>query len=137
MEFKKKYEAIIGNNKFIDKKFTTVLRKSKLVICTYPETTFVESIVSNIPTILLCLKNIWEFDNNFKKVISLLYKNKIIFFDPNEAAKHVEKINHNPYLWWHNKNTRYAKKIFLKECANISKDWMTEWKKYILKNGTN
>ena len=129
---KEKYKNLFGEKYLTNKNVKSVIKNSKLIVCTYPETTFLESMCSGVPTILLYLHDIWKFDDRFKSTVDNLYKNKIIFYSPEDAADHTEKIINNPYIWWNNKNTLIARNQFFEDCGRISPDWLDEWKKYIL-----
>ena len=129
-----KYKKLFGKKSITNKDVKSVIQQSKLIICTYPETTFLESMVSGTPTILLFMENIWKFDDSFKKMINILHRNNIIFSCPHEAAEHVKSITNDPRKWWDKPSTVEARNYFLSECGNISNNWLNEWKDFILKN---
>ena len=57
-----KYKNLYGKDKIIEGKSSLeVLKLSKIVVCTYPETSFLESMISGIPTILLFKENFCGF----------------------------------------------------------------------------
>lgn len=129
-----KYANLFGEKTITNKNVKSVIKQSKLVICTYPETTFLESMITGVPTVLLFMENIWNFDESHYILVEKLRQNNIIFSCPDEATKHIKNIIHNPKKWWNLKNTVDARNYFLNECGNISKNWLKEWKDYILKN---
>ncbi len=129
-----KYKKFFGNKSITKKNVKKVIQESKLVVCTYPETTFLESMISGVPTILLYMDDIWKFDDSFQDLINNLSKNDIIFSCPQKASQHVKKIIDDPKKWWDNSNTIKARNYFLSECGSISKNWVNEWKDFILKN---
>ena len=90
--------------------------------------------ITGVPTVLLFMENIWNFDESHYILVEKLRQNNIIFSCPDEATKHIKNIIHNPKKWWNLKNTVDARNYFLNECGNISKNWLKEWKDYILKN---
>ena len=128
------YKKLFGKKTIINKDIKSVIKQSKLIVCTYPETTFLESMISGVPTILIFMDNIWNFDDSFKKVVNLLIQNNIIFSCPKKAAKHVKKIINDPKKWWDSHSTTQARNFFLSECGNISDDWLNEWKDFILRS---
>ena len=42
---------------------------SKIIVCTYPETTFLEAMYSGVPTILLYKRDCWETATKFDDLI--------------------------------------------------------------------
>jgi putative transferase (TIGR04331 family) len=103
-----------------EKNIYNVFSKSKIVICFYPETTFSEAIASNIPTILFLKNDIYKLHNRNDKIIKKLKKEKIIFDDPREMARHVNHYWNNFDLWWNNKETKKVVNIFKKEFLGIN-----------------
>ena len=87
---KEKYKNLFGE-KYLTNKNVNQSLNSKLIVCTYPETTFLESMCSGVPTILLYLHDIWKFDDRFKSTVDNLYKNKIIFFIPQKMLQITQK----------------------------------------------
>lgn len=100
---------------------------SKLTVCTFPETAFLESII-NGPTILI---------NDFKKkpIIfckdfnsSLLEKNLISFKSPLDAVKHINKIWDHIDEWWEQKSIKLVieklRKCLCKHDVNPYQTWL-------------
>ena len=48
---KEKYKNLFGEKYLTNKNVKSVIKNSKLIVCTYPETTFLESMCSGVPTI--------------------------------------------------------------------------------------
>lgn len=133
---KERYINEFGKEKILNKDLISVIKESKLVICTYPETTFLESMISGVPTILLYLEKYWEFDKNFSSLVHNLKKNKIIFSDANLALNHIKKIKGKEEEWWQSEKISRVRNQFLKNCGDISPEWISEWKKFIHKQRT-
>ena len=66
--------------------------RSKVIVCTYPETSFFEAMYSGIPTILLYKKEYWEIHSEFDELIEKLIESKILFDNPLFASNHINKI---------------------------------------------
>ncbi len=99
-----------------------VIQKSKLLVCTSPETTFTLSMLSGVPTILLIDKNILELLNpKFTVLIKELIKSKILFCDYYNASKHINKIADNPYEWYNLENVKKTRMKFLKLSFGLNK----------------
>ncbi len=129
-----KYKLIYGTHKITKKSQLEILKLSKVVVCTYPETSFLESIISGIPTILLFKEEFWEAHSNVSNLLYLLKKNQIIFNCPIQASSHIKKIWPNPNIWWDSKSVIDVRKLFLSECGNIGDNWINEWKNFISSN---
>lgn len=111
--------------------FLKNINKSKLIICTYPQTAFSESIISG-PTILLYnQKKEWFIDNKFKKIHAKLVKYKIVFNDPKKAALHINKNWDNIDRWWNSKNVKSAINEFIKQTCLISNNSINTWVKFL------
>ena len=77
-----KLKKEINEIKFYEKnlEFKDIINKSKILVCTSPETTFTLSMLSGSPTILLLEKNIFKLLNpKFTILIRELIKSKILF----------------------------------------------------------
>ena len=85
------------------------IERSKIIICTYPQTTFSEAMHSGIPTILLYKEEFWELQPVFDNVVLELKKADIIHSDPFKAAKHINSISINPRIWWDKEETKNAR----------------------------
>jgi putative transferase (TIGR04331 family) len=106
---------------------------SKLIICTYPQTTFSEAMHSGVPTILLYPKKYWELNSAFDELVSVLEEAKIIFSDPLLAAKHVNTISNNPVEWWEKEQTIYARSMFFRFCGEVNDNPLGEWATFFRK----
>ena len=104
---------------------------SRLVINTFPETTFSQAMHSNFPTILISKKDHFIFSKEGSHTFDDLKKNKIAFEDFNEAKIHVNKYWKNLDSWWKSKNVQLARDMFLKNFYNVKSDWFKEWSDYI------
>ena len=78
---------------------THAIAKSKIIVCSYPETTLMESILSGIPTIILLLET-WKFHDNFQFLINKMINNNILFTNAEKAAIHINQIWDRPLDWW-------------------------------------
>ena len=111
--------------------FTKTILNSKLIINTYPETSFCEAMYVNIPTVLLMKKNHYKFTKTASNTLNDLINNKIAFEDFNEAKIHINKYWKELDLWWKRENVQSARKNFLKNFFNVKLDWYKEWSDYI------
>ena len=107
------------------------LINSKLVLLTYPTTSFSESMQLNVPTILVCKKETWQFEKSSLKMFNALKKNKIAFENFEEARKHINNSWDKVDLWWNHKKVKDARKKYLKNYFNVNVNWCDEWLNYM------
>jgi putative transferase (TIGR04331 family) len=119
-------EEIIAATKTLHKDYS----QSKLIICSYPQTTFSEAMFSEVPTILLYVDKFWETLPDFDSLILELKKSGIIYTDPVKAANHVNNICRNPMEWWNKKETIRARNMFFDMCVETSRDPISEWSSF-------
>lgn len=100
---------------------------SKLIICTYPETTFSEAIYSGVPTIMLFKEEYWEMETKSLEIVNMMKDAKIIFSDPIKAANHINTIWNNPYDWWDSEKTSNIRNIFINEFIGDDDRKLTKW----------
>jgi putative transferase (TIGR04331 family) len=107
--------------------FIQALSCSKIIVCTYPETTFFEALQSGIPTILIYKKEYYEFQPAFSKLVKYLEDSKIMFSNPDDASNHINMIWSNPEFWWNQKNVVLAREMFFEYCGAIDENWLDDW----------
>ena len=88
------------------------LRLSKITICTYPETAYLQSMAFGVPTVLLYVSSIWESKLVYKNVLEKLYDAKMIFDDPKLASDHIMNIWEEPEVWWNSKIVAETRELF-------------------------
>ena len=122
-------KEIISKNKTLNESY----RMSKLIICTYPKTTFSEAMHSGVPTILLYIEKYWELHPAFNELLIKLKKAGIVYSDPIKAAKHVNNISHNPKIWWNKEETIHARNMFFDICGTVSDNPLDDWSCFLNK----
>ena len=126
------YEKKLGKNKIYKKSsYINFINDSRILICTYPLTTLSDSILSSKPTILIIPTNCYFFHSKFNKLIRQLIQNKIIFYDPNKAAKHINDIWVDPNLWWNSKNIVNLRNKYKQNFCNFDKNAIENWCKIL------
>jgi len=125
---KSRYIDIFGEQVISSKdSFSDAIYTSKLIVCTYPQTTFSEAMFSNTPVVLLYVKEYWELQLEFNELLDAMIEAKIIFSDPTLAAQHVSEIYLKSEVWWESDIVVAARKLFHDSCLSLSNDWLTEW----------
>ena len=110
-----------------------VIKSSRLVICTYPQTAYAESIFSGVPTLLVYDSKIWQTQDIYKELLSSLRKNNMLFDDPEMAVKHIKSIYHDPFTWWDSPDVVNAKDEFMKMCISQRKNKLSTWIDFLRK----
>lgn len=105
------------------------IAKSKLVIVDYLSTPYLESIISDIPTIFFHNQETYYLKNEFSDFFDPLLECGICQNNPIKAAKFLNQIKHDPQEWWESKLVQKNKSIFIKN--NISTNGQLQ--KYLLK----
>lgn len=104
-----------------------LMLKSKIVVCTYPETTFSEAMAIGVPTILIFDEKYNERNFVARAAIDVLKSAKVIFNNPQDAAKHLNKIWDNTDAWWNSTEVINARKLFLEHAAYPGRNWDVKW----------
>ena len=113
--FENKTSRILEKNKILPiGKLEENIKNSKLVICSYPQTAFFDSIMSG-PTILVYNPKLWRQYKELDKVYKILKLNNIVFDNPDAASKHINKIWNQIDVWWNKKEVVNAKNLFLRQ----------------------
>ena len=99
---------------------------SKIIVCTYPETTFLEAMHSGVPTILLYKRDCWETATEFNDLIKALEDVNILFSDPVVASNHINTIWDNPNYWWGSSEVINAREEFFDQCGRVDDNWLDQ-----------
>jgi len=90
-----------------------LMKKSKLIIVDYLSTSYLESIIANIPTIFFWNKESYHLEKEYLDFYSSLVEVGICQTNPLDAAAFIEKIKVNPEQWWEQPSVQNAKNLFL------------------------
>ena len=113
------YKTIFNERIIKTTSLVETVKNAKIIVCTYPETTFALSIYSSVPTILLYNKDHYIFHNKTNNLIKKLIKNKIIFHNSKEAAKHINQIWDKPEAWYNSLEVKKVRNLFLKTALGM------------------
>ena len=108
-----------------------LMQKSKLIIIDYLSTSYVESMIADIPTIFFWNKDIYPLQEEESEFYNVLIEVGICQTDPSSAAEFIENIKQDPFKWWHQESVQNAKNKFLTKNfghVNILKEYLL--KKY-------
>ncbi|MBP9887397.1 MAG: LIC12162 family protein [Leptospiraceae bacterium] len=127
-----RYSDILGADKIeYDTNYYSVLKKSKLIVCTYSDTTFSEALTSGLPTILVHRPEFFEKIPEAQELIKQMEEANIIFSDPLKAANHVNKVWFTIDEWWQDKKVVEARNAFFEIAVHIRKDWIMQWVNFL------
>tara|TARA_B100000768_G_scaffold181896_1_gene207231 strand:- start:809 stop:2602 length:1794 start_codon:yes stop_codon:yes gene_type:complete len=128
--FKQKFKKLKSTD-IHQSNLTKELSKAKLTICTYPDTTIADSIMSDTPTIIVFSTKLYRLSKQSNKIIKYLKKNNIFFDDMKKASKHVNNIWRDPNIWWKSSKVQVALARFKKDAFNVKENWIEEWSNHI------
>lgn len=104
-----------------------LMQKSRLVVIDYLSTSYLESMLANIPTIFFWNKESYPLEETYLDFYSPLISVGICQTDPFKAAEFIEKIKSNPEKWWQQASVQEAKNNFLSTNfghVNFLKDYL-------------
>jgi len=111
------------------KPFYTRIREAKICIFDHMMTTWLQTMSSNIPTLVFINPDKYDFTHKAQQVIENLVKQKIVHYSPESAAEHLNEIHENIDEWWNKSDVQKAKEEFVYNFARGDKNWATLWAK--------
>ena len=95
----------------------SLIQRSRLVIANYLSTTYLESIIANVPTIFILNKDAYLLTEKYMEFFDALIDVGVCQTNPEEAADFVNRIKDDPEQWWGSSPVQNARAVFLN--ANI------------------
>lgn len=90
----------------------TLMRSSRIMIATYNATTFLESFVMNVPTIIYWNERHWELRDSAVESFNALEVAGVFHRSPELAARHLVSIWDDINGWWESRSVRDAVNAF-------------------------
>jgi putative transferase (TIGR04331 family) len=103
------------------------LAQARLIVCTYPETTFSEAMASGLPVVLVYPPEIYERHPVAFPLLEQLRRARIVFHDAAAAAEHVSAVWSDPGAWWSSPDVVAARRAFRDAALRFDGDWIREW----------
>lgn len=129
---KQRYEDRLGHHRvFSESNIDKVFKQSKVVVCTYPETTFSEAMASGVPTIMLYPSDLYERHTVAWPLLDMLREANIVFHDYESAATHLNAVWHRVTDWWSSPSVRNARVKFDSMALSLNDDWRSRWRIFI------
>jgi putative transferase (TIGR04331 family) len=117
-----------GNSTYFDH-----LSMSRLCICFYNGTPFLETFASNYPTLLCWDPKFTELNESALPYFNLLREAGILHDIPETLVSKLNEIYENPVSWWMSTKVQDAKNQFCDQYARTTNDWLADWKEEISK----
>lgn len=91
-----------------------LMQRSRLVVVSYLATSYLESMIANIPTIFFWKKDFNLLSEKYSDAFQGLIDVGICQTDPEDAALFVNKIKDHPDIWWNSETVRKSREEFLR-----------------------
>ncbi len=125
--FNNRYKDIFKNKVLIKKKdYVNVYQNSKIIISTYPKTSFYESFLSG-PSILLTNLNYFKIKDDFDELHDVLKKNNMLFESSLDASNFVKKVWDDVDDWWYSKDAQKALEVYRSYLAYEKRNSLKYW----------
>ena len=135
------YDSEIWFSKYFGKKniedskdlsYFDSIKESKLILCFIPQTSFIEPIFNNIPTILIGNKYGLFDSKNSQRLLIKMKKNNLFFNDTFTAVKFLNKNWKYLDIWWNNVKTQRVKKEILDTYYSPNQKFDIQLQKFII-----
>ncbi len=101
--------------------------KSKLCVQTVPQTTYLETIVADMPTICFWNPDANHVRHDLKKYYDEMYEAGVFHLSPESAAMKVNEIADAPRDWWRSTEVRQAVDRFRQHVCMTDSDCFATW----------
>ena len=108
--------------------FVEQLKKCRMIIATCNETSYLESLAANFPTIIYWNPLFVEMRDEVQTYFDQLFAVGILHYTPESAAAMVNHVYANPGVWWDSSPVQAARQKFCDQLAYTSYDWLENWK---------
>ena len=107
-----------------------LLERTALLIFDNPQTTFVQAVVHNRPSVLFFEPVLWEMAPAAAGVLASFRDAGVLCQDPETAAKLVADVFQDPQAWWNRATVQRARQLFLKQFVSLG-DWRRPWRTHL------
>jgi putative transferase (TIGR04331 family) len=113
--WRERYEEINLDNGHSD--FLTLMRESKIFVCSYNATTYLQSLSERVPTIIFWNQKHWELRDSAIPYFEKLKEVGIFHESPASAARHCIAVWDNVEAWWDSEEVESVIKDFCQQYA--------------------
>lgn len=127
----KNYLKNVKSIDYTSQRAKVLMQKSRLIVVDYLSTSYIESMMANIPTVFFWNKDIYYLEDEYLEFYDSLVSVGICQVNPYDAAIFIEKIKDNPEEWWLQQSVQDVKNKFLSNNfghADILKSHLQELK---------
>jgi putative transferase (TIGR04331 family) len=103
------------------------LQEASLVVCDMNQTTLLESLAANIPTIAFWDPHLWELRAEAEADFQLLRAAGILHHEPEGAAAAVNDFWPQAADWWNQTGVQQAREQFVQRHALNAPEWARQW----------
>jgi putative transferase (TIGR04331 family) len=111
--------------------FSKAMETASLIVCTYPQTTFAEAMLTGRPTILVFNPDIHQTHPAGSDLLKRLEACGIAFTDTTSAARHLNEIWEVMDSWWESDPVSSARTAFLEELSVRSSNPVADWARFL------
>lgn len=120
----------LPHRRFRSPRATDWMRRARVAVVSYPDTTFIEALAIGVPTIGLWDPQLWRIREEARPFFAAFEQAGAIFADPAAAAARLDEIYDSALLWWRRPALRAARDEFL-EHFGLSGEWRPAWAKLL------
>ena len=102
-----------------DQPIRNLIERSRIVIATYNSTTYLESLASNVPTIIFWNPKHWELREEVKPYFEQLKSVGVFHETPESAANQVTTVWDDIASWWESDEVQGARSNFCKQFSHV------------------
>lgn len=124
----------VGNLKVdADSSMRTLLKKTRIFVCTNNGTAHLESMEANVPTLLVWNPKHWRLRESARPIHDKLYRLGILHYDNASAVKKIEEIKEDAFGWWRTPEIQAVRNEFCAQFVETSKNPVRDWAEMIRK----
>lgn len=112
------------------KSFNYQLAQCKVAVSDTNQTTYLQSMAMNIPTIVFWNPKSTELRLEAQSFIDDLVKVRILHYSPESAATFLNQNFNTISEWWNSSEVQETRKQFVSNYALLSKNWENDWIKF-------
>jgi putative transferase (TIGR04331 family) len=111
-----------------DSDFAKQVLESRLAVHTVNETTYLETLAANFPTLVYWNSQRYQVQESLEPAFACLVKAGVLHYTPESAASKLNTIYQDPLKWWYSTEVQEARERFCQCVAWTDDDWLRVWK---------
>jgi putative transferase (TIGR04331 family) len=129
---KQRYADSLGRDRVLsDGPIDRFFASARIIVCTYPETTFSDAMATVVPTVQVYPADLNELHPAALPLLNMLTAAGIVYHEPAAAARHLNAIWAEPERWWNSSHVTRARAEFCRQALNLSPDWLQQWTSFL------